>query len=264
VKLALIGLGNAGGKIVDELIRHEAELSRSVVESAVAINTARVDLARLDQLPRENRFLVGQTHEQVKGHGAGGDPDLGANVIRSDQAEIDRALDRVPPYEVDAFWIVAGLGGGTGSGGAPVVAEQVAAWELGKEIPELDYAERKRVYTSLQQTHLPRLDDAGMIKFENGRVETTDQVEQLEVYMDIVPEDSLPWGEYYLGLSVLGVGIIGGAGVGVLPTSLISELGWALVFLAVLLSSAAYHVYQNRRNRLGSMDQPPSAAVHDE
>jgi len=127
VKLALIGLGNAGGKIVDELIRHEAELSRSVVESAVAINTARVDLARLDQLPRENRFLVGQTHEQVKGHGAGGDPDLGANVIRSDQAEIDRALDRVPPYEVDAFWIVAGLGGGTGSGGAPVVAEQVAA-----------------------------------------------------------------------------------------------------------------------------------------
>ena len=144
------------------------------------------------------------------------------------------------------------------------VAEQVAAWELGKEIPELDYAERKRVYTSLQQTHLPRLDDAGMIKFENGRVETTDQVEQLEVYMDIVPEDSLPWGEYYLGLSVLGVGIIGGAGVGVLTTSLISELGWALVFLAVLLSSAAYHVYQNRRNRLGSMDQPPSAAVHDE
>jgi cell division GTPase FtsZ len=127
VKLALIGLGNAGGKIVDELIRHEAELSRSVVESAVAINTARVDLARLDQLPRENRFLVGQTHEQVKGHGAGGDPDLGASVIRSDRAEIDRALDRVPPYEVDAFWIVAGLGGGTGSGGAPVVAEQVAA-----------------------------------------------------------------------------------------------------------------------------------------
>jgi len=127
VKLALIGLGNAGGKIVDELLRHEAELSRSVVESAVAINTARVDLARLEQLPSESRFLVGQTHERVKGHGAGGDPDLGASVIRSDQAEIDRALDRVPPYAVDAFWVVAGLGGGTGSGGAPVVAEQVAA-----------------------------------------------------------------------------------------------------------------------------------------
>lgn len=144
------------------------------------------------------------------------------------------------------------------------VAEQVAAWELDKNINELDYAERKRVYTSLQQTHLPTLDDAGMITFENGEVEATDQVEQLEVYMDIVPGDSIPWGEYYLGLAMLEVGVIGGVGVGILPTGVIPELGWALLLLAVFLGSAAYHVYQNRQNRLGSIDHPPSVSAGDE
>lgn len=137
------------------------------------------------------------------------------------------------------------------------LAEQVAAWELDKEINELDHTERKRVYTSLQQTHLPALDDAGMINFEDGVVEATDQVEQMEVYMDIVPGDSIPWGEYYLGLSVVGFVVLGGVGFGILPTETVPALGWALIVLAVFASSAGYHIYQSHQNRLGSMERPP-------
>lgn len=125
MKLAVMGIGNAGGKIVDELLQYEYETDRSLITSALAINSARVDLERLERLPRENRFLIGQTDERVKGHGVGSDPDLGAEITRKDQYEIDRALDQVSIYQTDAFLVIAGLGGGTGSGGAPVVASEL-------------------------------------------------------------------------------------------------------------------------------------------
>lgn len=125
MKLALIGFGNAGGKIVDECVRYEAEAGRSSITSAIVVNSARVDLERLEYIPQEDRFLIGQTDERVKGHGVGSDPDLGSEIARMDQYEIDRALDRVSLYEIDAFLVVAGLGGGTGSGGAPVLASEI-------------------------------------------------------------------------------------------------------------------------------------------
>ncbi|MFC7114206.1 hypothetical protein ACFQH2_03410 [Natronoarchaeum sp. GCM10025703] len=137
------------------------------------------------------------------------------------------------------------------------LAEQVAAWELDKEIVELDSAERKRVYTSLQQTHLPTLDEAGMVEYENGEVTLTEQAEQMEVYMDIVPGDSIPWGEYYLGLSIIGGMVLTGVWFEVLPTEAVPELGWAFAVLVLFAGSAGYHVYQGRQNRLGEMERPP-------
>ncbi len=137
------------------------------------------------------------------------------------------------------------------------LAEQVAAWELDKEIAELDSAERKRVYTSLQQTHLPTLDDAGMVEYENGEVTLTDQAERMEVYMDIVPGDSIPWGEYYLGLSIIGGMVLGGVWFEILPTETVPELGWAALVLGVFAASAGYHAYHSRQNRLGAMERPP-------
>ena len=137
------------------------------------------------------------------------------------------------------------------------LAEQVAAWELDKEINELNSKERKRVYTSLQQTHLPTLDDAGMVVYENGEVTLTEQAERMEVYMDIVPGDSIPWGEYYLGLSIIGALVLAGVWFEVLPTEAVPELGWAAAVLVLFAGSASYHVYQGRQNRLGEMERPP-------
>lgn len=122
MKLAVLGLGNAGGKITDKLLWFEEETDRDLIRAAVAVNSARVDLARLEHLPEKHRFLIGQTDPRVKGHGVGADPDLGAEITRQDQYEIERALDVVPIHEIDAFLLVAGLGGGTGSGGAPELA----------------------------------------------------------------------------------------------------------------------------------------------
>jgi len=123
--VAVIGFGNAGGKIADAILEFEADTGRSLCKDVLAVNAAEIDLAKLDRVPGDRRLLVGQTHERVKGRGVGADPELGAEVTRRDLGEIDRALDAVPMYEVDAFLVVAGLGGGTGSGGAPVLSEHL-------------------------------------------------------------------------------------------------------------------------------------------
>ena len=123
MKVALIGFGNAGGKVVDELLAHQQVDDLHFIRAVLAINSARTDLAKLDHVPPANQLLIGQTNDRVKGQGVGADPDLGATVTRQDLHEIERALDDVPLYDIDAFLLVAGLGGGTGSGGAPVLAE---------------------------------------------------------------------------------------------------------------------------------------------
>ena len=123
MKLAMIGFGQAGGKIVDKFIQHDQATGSSVVRSAIAVNTAEADLLGLDHVPEENRILIGQA--RVKGHGVGADNELGAEIAEEDIDEIQNAVDKVPVHEIDAFLIVAGLGGGTGSGGSPVLAKHL-------------------------------------------------------------------------------------------------------------------------------------------
>lgn len=137
------------------------------------------------------------------------------------------------------------------------LAEQVAAWEEEKTVEELTSAERKRVYTSLQQTHLPTLDRAGMVEFDNGTVELTERADELDVYLDVVPGDSIPWGVYYLGVSGLALAMLAGLWAGVVPTDTVSTLAWATLIVAVYAVSAVFHVYQNRMYRLGEMETPP-------
>ncbi|OYR59299.1 cell division protein [Halorubrum ezzemoulense] len=123
MKLALIGVGQAGGKVVDEFLAYDAQTGADIVRGAISVNTAKADLNGIDRLPEDRRILIGQS--RVKGHGVGADNELGAEVAEEDIDEIQGALDSVPVHEIDAFLVVAGLGGGTGSGGAPVIAKNL-------------------------------------------------------------------------------------------------------------------------------------------
>jgi cell division GTPase FtsZ len=123
MKIAMIGFGQAGGKIVDKFLEHDQVTGSNVVRSAIAVNTAEADLLGLDYIPEDNRILIGQA--RVKGHGVGADNELGAEIAEEDIDEIQNAVDNVPVHEIDAFLIVAGLGGGTGSGGSPVLAKHL-------------------------------------------------------------------------------------------------------------------------------------------
>jgi len=123
MKLAMIGFGQAGGKVVDTFIEYDRATNSGIVNSAIAVNSAKADLMGLEHVPEQNRVLIGQA--RVKGKGVGADNELGAEVAEEDIDEIDSAIDSVPVHEVDAFLIVAAMGGGTGSGGAPVLAKHL-------------------------------------------------------------------------------------------------------------------------------------------
>ncbi|WP_171006557.1 tubulin/FtsZ family protein [Halalkalirubrum salinum] len=123
MKLAMIGFGQAGGKIVDKFVEYDRRTGSEIVRAAVAVNSAKADLMGITNIPKDQRVLIGQS--RVKGHGVGADNELGAEVAEEDIDEIQGAIDGIPVHEVDAFLVVAGLGGGTGSGGAPVLAKHL-------------------------------------------------------------------------------------------------------------------------------------------
>ncbi len=119
--MGLIGVGQGGGSVVDRFVaRNEWSSHKSVLPFAIAINTAKSDLMGLKNVPMDSRVLIGQT--RVKGHGAGGNPDLGARVAEEDIHFIKRAISRHGTHNIDAFLVIAGLGGGTGSGGSSIIA----------------------------------------------------------------------------------------------------------------------------------------------
>ena len=119
MKVALIGLGQAGGKIVEALVRTDERADYGAIRGAIAVNTAEADLGPLEI----ETMLIGQ--ERVSGHGVGADNELGASIMQNDAPEVMAGLDGIIDPATEAVFIVAGLGGGTGSGGAPVLAREL-------------------------------------------------------------------------------------------------------------------------------------------
>jgi len=138
------------------------------------------------------------------------------------------------------------------------LAERVAAWEYGKDVADVTSEERRRVYTSLQQTHLPAMEEAGIVKVEDKAVDLADGADAFEVYLEVVPENTIPWGVYYLGLSVVAAALLALVAVGVYPDS-IPDLAWAGLVVAMFGVSAVVHLWRERKSRLGFGGPPPDA-----
>jgi cell division GTPase FtsZ len=119
MKAALIGVGQAGGKVTEALLAEDERTGYGAIRGTLAVNTAKTDLEGLDI----ETMLIGQ--ERVKGHGVGADNELGAEVMQADVQEVMGALDGVIDPRTEAIFVVAGLGGGTGSGGAPVLVKEL-------------------------------------------------------------------------------------------------------------------------------------------
>ncbi len=124
MRFFMVGFGQAGGKILDLFLEREKKVGSGIEIKTLAINSARTDLMGLKYVPKENRILIGQTI--VKGHGVGTDNKLGAKIAQEDMETILSEIDNRGTHEIDAFLIIAGLGGGTGSGGAPVLAKYLS------------------------------------------------------------------------------------------------------------------------------------------
>lgn len=122
MRVFFIGFGQAGGKVVDMFIEQDKRMQTQSFRG-IAVNTARTDLMGLKHIELKDRLLIGQT--VVKGHGVGTDNVTGARVTADEIDSIINAVDSRGTHDVDAFVIIAGLGGGTGSGGSPVLARHL-------------------------------------------------------------------------------------------------------------------------------------------
>jgi len=114
VRLKLIGVGGAGCNTVNRLVT-------GGLYGAVTI-AANTDKQHLDTIRAHQKILLGPS--VTKFHGAGGNPEIGRVAAEESIEEIRGALQ-----DSDLVFIAAGLGGGTGTGAAPLVAK--VAKELG-------------------------------------------------------------------------------------------------------------------------------------
>ncbi|MDP7036999.1 MAG: cell division protein FtsZ [Candidatus Marinimicrobia bacterium] len=113
-KLKVIGVGGAGGNAINRMIR--ADMTGV---DFIAINT---DAQDLENNSAEHRIQIGKT--LTKGLGAGAKSSIGAEAMTTDKEAVQNVME-----SSDMVFITCGMGGGTGTGAAPVIAQ--IANELG-------------------------------------------------------------------------------------------------------------------------------------
>ncbi len=130
MKLAVIGLGQCGGRIADEFARlnkkARGQRGIEIVTGAFAVNTDAADLSGLTNIKRDyqHRILIGG--RKTGGHGVGKVNELGAEIAKEDTDKVIDAMRATQRfYETDAFLLIAGAAGGTGSGAIPIVTQRI-------------------------------------------------------------------------------------------------------------------------------------------
>ena len=130
--IRVIGVGGGGNNAINRMI----EAGLKGVEF-IAVNT---DAQSLYLSKAEKKIQVGE--KLTKGLGAGADPDVGKKAAEETADEIKRALQGA-----DMVFVTAGMGGGTGTGGAPVIARisrEVGALTVGVVTRPFSFEGRKR------------------------------------------------------------------------------------------------------------------------
>ena len=113
-RIKVIGVGGGGGNVVNRMVR-----SGVTGVDFVVVNT---DKQALNVASAEYKIQIGE--KLTHGQGAGSDPEVGRKSAEESRSQITKALENT-----DMVFITAGMGGGAGTGAAPIVAE--AAKEQG-------------------------------------------------------------------------------------------------------------------------------------
>ena len=113
-RIKVVGIGGGGSNAVNRMVRTGL--------SGVEFIVANTDLQALQQSPAPTKIQIGG--KLTKGLGAGADPNVGRNAALEDTDKLIEVLDGA-----DMVFVTTGLGGGTGTGAAPVIAS--LATELG-------------------------------------------------------------------------------------------------------------------------------------
>jgi len=107
-RILVIGVGGAGNNTVNRLM----EINVTGAE-CIAINT---DLQHLNAVHAHQKILIGE--KLTRGLGSGGNPEIGRAAIEESIEQVEKVLT-----DADIVFVTAGMGGGTGTGAAPIVAK---------------------------------------------------------------------------------------------------------------------------------------------
>ncbi|MEA3466220.1 MAG: cell division protein FtsZ [Thermodesulfobacteriota bacterium] len=157
-KIKVIGVGGGGGNVVDAMINAQI--------SGVEFMVTNTDAQALRRSIAPMKIQLGA--QLTKGLGAGANPDVGREAALEDRARLVELLDGA-----DMVFVACGLGGGTGTGAAPIIAE------VAKEIGALTVGVVTKPFTREGRQRLA--------KAENGAVELKKVVDSLIV----IPNDRL-------------------------------------------------------------------------
>lgn len=109
-KIKVVGVGGGGGNMINHMIRESGG------EMDIDLIIANTDMKALENSPAYTKIQLGE--KITKGLGAGMVPEVGCKAAEESREEIKSALE----YS-DIVFIASGLGGGTGTGAAPVIAQ---------------------------------------------------------------------------------------------------------------------------------------------
>ncbi len=142
MKLIVAGLGQCGGRIADEFARLNARARAlrglDIITGVFAVNTDVADLSGLTAVrpDYEHRILIGS--RKTGGHGVGKINELGTEVAKEDADKVIETIRATKRFaETDAFLLVAGAAGGTGSGSIPVMTQQIKERYIDKPVYNL-------------------------------------------------------------------------------------------------------------------------------
>jgi hypothetical protein len=141
------------------------------------------------------------------------------------------------------------------------LSREVAAWENDKRPDDVTSQERRRAYNALQQAHLPKMDEAGLVEYDasRGTIAAADDLADLKVYLEIVPGDEISWSQYYFLLGTFFGSVTLASLVGLYPFSELPGVVLAGTMALLLAASAGAHLYRDRKARLRADERPPSA-----
>ena len=142
MKIVVIGLGQCGGRIADEFARlnkrAQSQRGIEIVTGCFAVNTDAADLSGLSSIKNDHRHRIIIGGRKTQGHGVGKINELGAEIAREDSDKIVDAIRTTKRFfETDAFLLIAGSAGGTGSGAISVVTQFLKERYIDKPIYNL-------------------------------------------------------------------------------------------------------------------------------
>lgn len=157
-KIKVIGVGGGGNNAVNRMVEEGVQ--------GVDFYVANTDVQVLRRSPVENKITLGK--ELTKGLGAGGDPEMGKKAALESEAEIRGHLEGA-----DMVFIAAGMGGGTGTGAAPVfakIAREMGALTVGVVTKPFTFEGLKRRKQSLSGMEELRANVDSIIVVSNDRL----------------------------------------------------------------------------------------------